>query len=205
MVFVVDRILLIMVVLYNNNGEVIMMQTDISPACKATTPDSVEILEGYIPGLVGRVTEMHACFYAKHSGFGQYFESKVATGMAEFVSRLKQPCNNVWVAVQNGRIVGSVSIDGQDLANGAAHLRWFIIDDGCRGGGIGRRLLNEAMAFCDRNSFSATQLWTFKGLDAARRLYESTGFVLVKEEQGDQWGSTVTEQQFTRAGIKSAS
>ena len=38
-----------------------------------------------------------------------------------------------------------------------------------------------------------------KGLDAARRLYEASGFELSKEEQGSQWGSVVTEQQFTRA------
>lgn len=99
---------------------------------------------------------------------------------------------------KNGHIVGSVSIDGQDLANGDAHLRWFIIDEACRGSGIGRELLNKAVSFCDHNQFSATQLWTFKGLDTARRLYESTGFVLVKEKLGDQWGTTVNEQQFTR-------
>lgn len=63
---------------------------------------------------------------------------------------------------------------------------------------MGRRLIAEAVAFCDRQGFKSIQLWTFKGLDAARRLYESFGFELVSEEQGDQWGSTVTEQQFTR-------
>ncbi len=52
-------------------------------------------------------------------------------------------------------------------------MRWFILDDSCRGSGIGRRLLSEAMAFCDSRQFSAVQLWTFKGLDAARKLYES--------------------------------
>jgi hypothetical protein len=35
-------------------------------------------------------------------------------------------------------------------------------------------------------------------LDAARKLYESFGFKLQKEEQGAQWGSTVTEQQLVR-------
>jgi hypothetical protein len=37
-----------------------------------------------------------------------------------------------------------------------------------------------------------------QGLDAARKLYESFGFKLQKEEQGTQWGSTVTEQQLVR-------
>lgn len=158
----------------------------------------VEISVGYRPGVVGRVTEMHAAFYARHSGFGQFFESKVASGIAEFVGRLDQPCNNLWVATMNDRIVGSIAIDGQDLGNNQAHLRWFILDDGCRGGGVGRQLLREAVEFCDRFGFEAIELATFKGLDAARRLYEAEGFELTHEQQGSQWGSVVTEQQFTR-------
>nr|WP_256818260.1 GNAT family N-acetyltransferase [Klebsiella pneumoniae] len=67
------------------------------------------------------------------------------------------------------KIVGSLAIDGEDLGQQEAHLRWFILDDSCRGSGIGRRLLSEAMAFCDSRQFSSVQLWTFKGLDAARK------------------------------------
>lgn len=167
-------------------------------AASTSAQSTVQILSGYRPGLVGRVAEMHAAFYAKHSGFGQFFESQVATGIAEFVGRLNEPCNGVWTAIQNDRIVGSIAIDGQDLGNNQAHLRWFILDDGCRGGGIGRKLIEEALSFCDRFGFPETQLWTFKSLDATRRLYESVGFKLVHEEDGSQWGSIVTEQQFTR-------
>lgn len=144
------------------------------------------------------MAEMHAVFYARHAGFGQFFESQVASGVAEFAGRLHEPCNGIWAAIQNGRIVGSIAIDGQDLGSGEAHLRWFILDDGCRGVGVGRWLMQEAIAFCDQRGFAATQLWTFKGLDAARKLYESFGFDLVNETLGKQWGSTVMEQQFTR-------
>ena len=56
----------------------------------------------------------------------------------------------------------------------------------------------EAVAFCDRSGFQGIQLFTFKALEAARRLYEDFGFTLTSEEVGDQWGSVVTEQQFTR-------
>ena len=61
-------------------------QNDIAPS---TTP--ICISAGYRPGIVGRVTEMHSAFYFKHSGFGQFFESQVASGLAEFVSRLDAP------------------------------------------------------------------------------------------------------------------
>jgi len=159
---------------------------------------AITVHSGYRPGVIGRVAEMHAAFYARHWGFGQFFESKVATGVAEFAGRLAEPGNQIWTAVQNDRIVGSVAIDGQDLGDNQAHLRWFILDDGCRGSGVGRQLMAQAMAFCDQRGFASTQLWTFQGLDAARRLYESFGFALVHEEAGQQWGSKVVEQQFTR-------
>src|SRR5690606_436777 len=147
---------------------------------------------------------MHAVFYSRHAGFGQFFESQVASGIAEFAGRLDRPCNQVWSAVDSDRVVGSVSIDGEDLGSGEAHLRWFILDEGHRGTGIGRRLLAEAIDFCDQRRFQAIRLWTFSGLDAARRLYEAFGFVLVHEVDGKQWGTLVKEQEFRRAGQASA-
>lgn len=166
--------------------------------------DPIRIEQGYRPGLIGRMAEMHAAFYSRHAGFGQFFESQVAAGVAEFTGRLGAPCNRVWTAVLNDRIVGSIAIDGEDLGDHQAHLRWFILDDGCRGSGIGRRLLTEAVRFCDQFGFPSIQLWTFEGLAAARRLYEALGFELTCQEVGQQWGSVVTEQQFTRRRAVSA-
>lgn len=157
-----------------------------------------EIVTGYRAGMIGRIAEMHGSYYAREHHFGRFFESKVAAGIAEFSGRLDRPCNQIWLAMQNERIVGSVAIDGEDLGNNEAHLRWFILDDNCRGSGLGRKLLSRAMQFCEEREFSAVQLWTFNKLTTARRLYESFGFELSKEWQGDQWGSSTTEQQFTR-------
>jgi Transcriptional regulators len=163
-------------------------------------PPHIEIVTGYHPGMIGRIAEMHGRYYAQHHQFGYFFEGKVASGLAEFANRLAHETNQIWLAVSNGNIVGSVAIDGEDLGNHQAHLRWFILDDSCRGTGIGRKLLTQAMAFCDAHHFHSTQLWTFSGLDAARRLYEDVGFYLTQEWQGDQWGKMMTEQQFTREG-----
>ncbi|MFL9927634.1 helix-turn-helix domain-containing GNAT family N-acetyltransferase [Herbaspirillum lusitanum] len=166
---------------------------------QARTPaHGIEIHQGYLPGAIGRVVEMHARFYSRSVGFGQFFESLVASGISEFASRLHNPRNGMWVAVDADRVVGSVVIDGEDLGNDTAHLRWFIVDDGMRGSGVGRKLLAEALAFCDREGFASTRLWTFKGLDAARQLYEHAGFKLIEECPGQQWGSEVIEQCFIR-------
>ena len=104
-------------------------------------PAQIQVLPGYRPGCIGRIVEMHARFYARHAGFGVFFESRVASGLAEFASRLDKPCNQLWTALDGDRVVGSVAIDGEDLAkhpeDRQAHLRWFILDDGLRGAGTG--------------------------------------------------------------------
>lgn len=170
----------------------------------AVAAPGVEILCGYQPGVIGRCVAMHAGYYARTAGFGAVFESTVAAGMAGFLPRLDRAGNGLWVAMHQGQIIGTLAIDGDDLNQGGpegrrvAHLRWFIVDDGARGGGTGRRLLNAAMAFCDAQGFAETRLWTFRGLDAARRLYEQAGFVLEREGRGGQWGTEVMEQCFSR-------
>jgi GNAT superfamily N-acetyltransferase len=160
--------------------------------------EPIQIEAGYRSGAIGRCAEMHALLYMRTSGFGREFEAQVASGIAEFSARLGQACNGLWLAIQNERIVGTIAIDGEDLGPGIAHLRWFIVDDSIRGSGIGRRLLADAMSFCDQKDFRETHLWTFKGLDAARRLYEAHGFVLAEERPGTQWGTEVLEQRFVR-------
>ncbi|WP_212800634.1 helix-turn-helix domain-containing GNAT family N-acetyltransferase [Pseudomonas sp. St316] len=160
-------------------------------------PAQLQIARGYRPGVIGRIVQMHADYYARHSNFGQSFESLVATDMAELMGRLHNPRNEVWVALDGERVVGSIAIDGEGEC-GSAVLRCFILDDSARGKGAGRRLLAEAMKFCDEWGFSSTSLWTFQGLDAARKLYEDFGFKLEREQEGQQWGQRVLEQCFVR-------
>jgi DNA-binding MarR family transcriptional regulator/GNAT superfamily N-acetyltransferase len=159
------------------------------------------IKEGYTPSLIGRIVGMHASYYARQVGFGSAFEIKVANELSDFVIRLEAPENAIWYARKSGAIVGSIAIDGQDLQDGQAHLRWFIVDKRVRGTGVGNKLMRRAMAFRDKRAFSETQLWTFRGLDAARRLYEKHGFKLAHEYEGDQWGAVVQEQKFVRPQI----
>lgn len=164
---------------------------------RAPSPD-VRVTRGYRPGVIARVTEMHALFYARTVGFGRRFETVIAGGLADFCERIDSPVNALWTALRNDDVVGSIAIDGEDLGGGVAHLRWFIVDDGVRGGGVGRKLMSEAMNFVDERGFAETHLWTFDGLPAARKLYESHGFRLVEERPGDQWGREVMEQRFVR-------
>ena len=155
-----------------------------------------KIQKGYIPGTIGRIAEMHGKYYAENWQFGQYFEAKVATELSEFISRYDPKTDGIWVVVQNGRVEGSMIIDGVHSQAEGAHLRWFITSDKLRGKGYGNRLLHEAIIFCKNQNYHRVYLWTFEGLHAARKLYEKAGFVLEYEELDQQWGTEVIEQKF---------
>ena len=165
------------------------------PGASETAPAPIEIVAGYRPGWIGRVAEMHAAHYSRHWGFGQFFESTVASGAAEFTGRLDHPRNQAWAAIHDGRIVGSIAIDGEDLGDNQAHLRWFIMDPALRGRGLGRRWLDEAIAQARRIGAPQRQLWARAGLGAAAHLCGAAGFVLTEEVVADQWGRSVAERR----------
>lgn len=155
-----------------------------------------KIESGYIPGSIGRIAELHGTYYHDHWRFGLYFEAKVAIELSEFLQRYDKNCDGIWIATVNGRVEGSVVIDGIHAENEGAHLRWFIISEALKGKGVGRKLINKAIDFCKNKGYKRTYLWTFEGLNAARHLYENAGFKLIKQQSGVQWGATVNEQYF---------
>ena len=158
-------------------------------------PD-VQIVRGYVPGSLGRVAELHGTYYHEHWGFGLYFEAKVATELAAFLSRYDEQRDGFWTVLAGDRIEGSITIDGAHAAVEGAHLRWFIMSDGLRGKGVGNQLMDTAMDFCRSRAYKRVYLWTFEGLNPARHLYEKNGFRLMEQHKGNQWGREVNEQRF---------
>ena len=155
------------------------------------------VVEGYVPGCIGRVAQLHALYYSVTWSFGVAFEAKVAKELADFCLAYDPGRDGLWLA-KDAQVEGSIAIDGSHAATAGAHLRWFITSDAVRGQGIGRQLLRAAVRFCDDRGYRSVSLWTFAGLDAARHLYESEGFRLVHQSLGDQWGTQVQEQRFVR-------
>ena len=156
----------------------------------------IEIAKGYIPGSIGRVSELHGVYYHEHWGFGLFFEAKVAAELSEFLKRYNENRDGFWTVSVNGRVEGSIAIDGIHGESEGAHLRWFIVSDALRGRGAGNQLMNTAIGLCQNRGYKKVFLWTFEGLGAARHLYEKNGFRVVEEHQGTQWGREVKEQRF---------
>jgi len=151
---------------------------------------------GYVPGAIGKITELHGTYYSKNWNFGLFFESMVARELSEFLDRFDEKRDGFWVAMKGEKVVGSIAIVGRDERSKGARLRWFIVAPEDQGSGIGNLLMNEAMEFCRRTRFKQVYLTTFDGLDQARHLYEKYGFTLDEEHEDNSWGITVKEQLF---------
>lgn len=153
-------------------------------------------LSGYYPGVVGKITELHGVYYYENWGFDVTFEAQVGRELSEFIERYDGGQDGFWVASRETKFAGSIAIDGAGAAAAGARLRWFIVDPRFQGCGIGTRLMERSIEFCRQKGYPSLFLWTFRGLDRARRLYESVGFRLFEESRVAQWGQTIREQKF---------
>jgi len=151
---------------------------------------------GYYPGAIGQVTENHAVYYHKHWGFDVTFEAQVGSELSEFLREFRQDRDYFQIASLGGRFAGAIAIDGRSSKSEGARLRWFVVAEGLQGRGIGKALINKAIEHCRKAGHRKVFLWTFKGLDPARHLYEDAGFSLAEEHQVDQWGTRLLEQKF---------
>jgi GNAT superfamily N-acetyltransferase len=153
-------------------------------------------LTGYFPGVVGKITELHAIYYFENWGFDVSFETQVGKELSDFIGNFQGTRDGFWVALIHGAFAGSVVIDGRRAAEQGARLRWFIVPIEFQGQGVGSLLLGAAIDFCREVGHKKIFLWTFEGLNAARRLYVRAGFRLCEEHRVYRWGQNITEQMF---------
>ena len=100
----------------------------------------------------------------------------------------------VLVAVEDGRILGTVTLEledrvdagqqsreGQPLAPHEAHVRMLGVLPEARGRGIGRRLMEECLARARAAGKTLMTLHTTRPMTIAQGMYESMGFVRTED------------------------
>ena len=68
--------------------------------------NEIEIRRDYVPGVIGRVVELHGTYYHANWAFGAFFEAKVANGLAEFINRYDDQRDGLWTVSVDGRVEG---------------------------------------------------------------------------------------------------
>jgi DNA-binding MarR family transcriptional regulator/N-acetylglutamate synthase-like GNAT family acetyltransferase len=147
-------------------------------------------LRAHRPGDMGWVVQRHGALYAQEYGWDERFEALVAGIVAKFVQNFDAARERCWIAEVDGEAVGSVFVVKQ--ARATAKLRLLIVEPKARGRGLGKRLVQECIAFARDKGYRRLVLWTQSNLAAARAIYQGCGFRLVKTEKHASFGVNLT-------------
>jgi DNA-binding MarR family transcriptional regulator/GNAT superfamily N-acetyltransferase len=151
--------------------------------------DAPAILRGHGPGDMGWVVQSHGALYASEYGFDSGFEALVAEIAAKFLGSFDASRERCWIAELDGAPVGSVFLVRH--SDEIAKLRLLLVDPAGRGHGLGKRLVEECIAFARACGYRRITLWTQSILVAARKIYQDAGFVLVASEPHRSFGQSL--------------
>ncbi|MCC0098103.1 GNAT family N-acetyltransferase [Streptomyces flavotricini] len=148
------------------------------------------------PGELGWIVQRHGALYAAEYGWNTEFEGLVARIVADFAEDHDPHLERVWIAVLDGRPVGSVMCVREDGSPGTARLRLLLVEPRGRGRGVGSLLVDAVVAFARSVGYRELVLWTNDVLTSARSLYERAGFTLVAERPHRSYGVGLTGQDW---------
>jgi DNA-binding MarR family transcriptional regulator/GNAT superfamily N-acetyltransferase len=144
------------------------------------------------PGDIGWITHRQAVLYHEEYGWESSYEALVAEILSGFVKSFNPKLEAAWVAEIGGNIVGSVFL--VHASPTIAKLRLLYVEPSARGMGIGRRLVDECIAFAHARPYETLTLWTNDVLVSARKIYQAAGFRLSREEPHHSFGKDLIGQ-----------
>jgi DNA-binding MarR family transcriptional regulator/N-acetylglutamate synthase-like GNAT family acetyltransferase len=148
-------------------------------------------------GDYGWAVERHGLIYQTQFGWGTQFEGLVAELFGKFAMSHDPERERCWIAEVDGERAGCVFIVQREPK--VAQLRCLLVEPKARGKGVGAALVNECVSFARSTGYERMMLWTQKGLDSARKIYESVGFQLVEEQPHENFGVPLIGQNWEMA------
>jgi len=145
-------------------------------------------------GELGWLIHRQAALYNQEQGWNGKFEALIARIYAEYEEAVDTPPKALWVAEQDGAIVGSIFILPAPDRPGVAQLRMLYVEPSARGQGLGHTLVDQAVRFSRQSGYQRISLWTQNCLVAARTVYQRAGFKLVAEERHHSFGTDLNGQ-----------
>lgn len=152
------------------------------------------VLREHRPGDMGWVVERHAALYYQQDGWGPRFEALIAEIVRDFLQSFDPKLERCWIAERDGERLGCVFLVKETAT--VSKLRLLLLEPHARGTGLGRRLVDECIAFAREKGYRKMVLWTHAHLTAARAIYRKTGFKKVKTEAHDTFGPRVVGESW---------
>ena len=142
-------------------------------------------LRSHRPGDMGWVVNRHGALYWNEYHYDERFEALVAEIVAQFIQNFNATRERCWIAEVDGGPVGTVFLVKKSKE--VAKLRLLLVEPSERGMGLGKRLVQECVAFARAAGYKKITLWTQSELTAARKIYEWAGFKLGRKHKHDSW------------------
>jgi len=196
-----------------SRGEVAALLSAIEPTARARVVRAMRTIErdlearGRIPlratlrdarsGEIGWIVHRHGVLYHEEYGWDWTFEALVAKVAGEFIDTFDASRECCRIADVDGEIVGSAFVVRTGDPK-VAKLRLVYVEPEMRGSGVGRRLVEECMAFARHAGYSRMTLWTNDPLVAARRLYQRLGFEMISSKPVTAFGHAMASEVWER-------
>lgn len=146
------------------------------------------------PGDIGWVIERHGRLYADEYNFNHKFEALVARVAAAFLEKHDPARERCWIAERDGVRLGSVFLVRQTDEIGK--LRLLLVEPSARGLGIGKRFVENCVAFARQAGYGRITLWTNDILLAARGIYRAAGFQHISSEPHSDFGPPMVGEEW---------
>jgi DNA-binding MarR family transcriptional regulator/GNAT superfamily N-acetyltransferase len=166
-------------------------------AAPAATGQAPFVLHAHRPGDMGWIMSRHGALYAEEYGWDLRFEALVGHIASRFIEQFDAEREACWIAERDGMNVGCVLLVqardemSEQVIPGVAQLRLLLVEPTARGLGIGAALVRECERHARRCGYASITLWTNSVLLAARGIYRSQGYRLVKSEPHTSFGQAL--------------
>ena len=157
-------------------------------------PSEPMVLRTHRIGEIGWLIHRQGLLYHLEQGWNGEFEMLIAQIYGEYDAAPATPPKSLWIAEQRGEVAGSIFIIPAAGEQGTAQLRMLYVEPAFRGLGIGKRLVEQAVTFSRASGYKRVILWTQDCLTSARRIYQSAGFALLREEPHHSFGVDLNGQ-----------
>ena len=126
------------------------------------------------------------------------WKTYVTDAVHRFTGNFDETKDCMYILEYLGVVSGCIAI--AHVGDQSAQLRFFFLEKAVRGMGMGSRLMDLAMVFCQKMSYRHVFLWTCNKLDAARYLYGKYGFRVTETKENSNWGEMMVEERWELDG-----
>lgn len=165
-------------------------------------------------GDIGWCTYRHGTLYHEEYGWDERFEALVGEVLAKFVQNYDPQMERCWIAQgdeswftsrghsESEALELSQAVEDSFLGcvflvridERTCKLRCLLVEPCARGLGLGRKLVDECIAFAKQCGYERMILWTNDILLSARKIYLAKGFSLIEESPHELFGEGLTGQ-----------